>query len=296
MEFGLIGRGGKKMLIGGIEAGGTKFVCAVGDETGTIIEKVSFPTEGPKETFQAVKRFFDQYDITSIGIGSFGPIDLDQESATYGMILNTPKTKWQQFNVVKELKELFQIPVSIDTDVNVACLGESMYGAGKEVDSCLYMTVGTGIGAGFVRKGEIFQGKNHSEMGHIFLQKHPEDTYAGNCPSHKNCLEGLAAGPAIEDRYGQKGIALSDNEKVWEIEAYYLAQAIMNYTLVLSPERIIIGGGVMKQEKLYDLIRKEFMKLMNGYLTIENVEQFIVAPELDDEQGIKGAITLGMIK
>lgn len=280
------------MLIGGIEAGGTKFVCAVGDAAGNIIEKISFPTEGPKETFQAVQSFFAQYDIASIGIGSFGPIDLDKESDTYGMILNTPKTKWKQFNVLTELKEMFDIPVFVDTDVNVACLGEYKYGVGKDVDSCLYITVGTGIGAGLVQNGEIFQGKNHSEMGHIFLQKHPEDHYEGNCPSHKNCLEGLAAGPAIENRYGQKGNTLSDNDKVWEIEAYYLAQAIMNYTLVLSPERIIIGGGVMKQEKLYELVRAQFMALMNDYLTIENVEEFIVAPALNDEQGIKGAIAL----
>lgn len=280
------------MLIGGIEAGGTKFVCAVGDAAGNIIEKISLPTEGPKETFQAVQSFFAQYDIASIGIGSFGPIDLDKESDTYGMILNTPKTKWKQFNVLTELKEMFDIPVFVDTDVNVACLGEYKYGVGKDVDSCLYITVGTGIGAGLVQNGEIFQGKNHSEMGHIFLQKHPEDHYEGNCPSHKNCLEGLAAGPAIENRYGQKGNTLSDNDKVWEIEAYYLAQAIMNYTLVLSPERIIIGGGVMKQEKLYELVRAQFMALMNDYLTIENVEEFIVAPALNDEQGIKGAIAL----
>ena len=281
------------MLIGGIEAGGTKFVCAVGDSSGNIVEKVSFPTEGPRETLQEVKRFFSNHEITSLGIGSFGPVDLDKESETFGTILNTPKTKWKQFDILKELKEMFQIPIFIDTDVNAACLGEYKYGAGKDVKSCLYITVGTGIGAGLVREGEIFQGKSHSEMGHVFVQQHPDDPYQGNCPSHRNCLEGLAAGPAIEKRYGKKGVTLSENDKVWEIEAFYLAQAIMNYTLILSPERIIIGGGVMKQEKLYDLIRKKFMKLMNGYLTIENVDQFIVAPALKDEQGIKGAIALG---
>lgn len=281
------------MLIGGIEAGGTKFVCAVGDSSGNIVEKRSFPTEGPKETLQEVTRFFANYEITSLGVGSFGPIDLDKESETFGTILNTPKTKWKQFNLLKELEETFKMPIIIDTDVGAACLGEYKYGAGKGVKSCLYITVGTGIGAGLVREGKIFQGKNHSEMGHVFVQQHPEDPYPGNCPSHKNCLEGLAAGPAIENRYGEKGVALSGNSKVWEIEAFYLAQAIMNYTLVLSPERIIIGGGVMKQEKLYDLIREEFMKLMNGYLTIENVAQFIVAPALKDQQGVKGAIALG---
>lgn len=282
------------MLIGGIEAGGTKFVCAVGDESGHIIEKTSFPTEGPEETLQEVKRFFSNHSITALGVGSFGPVDLDKESDTYGTILNTPKTKWIHFDLLNSLKEMFQIPVFIDTDVNAACLGEYLYGVGKDTKSCLYITVGTGIGAGLVQDGQTFQGKSHPEMGHVFVQQHPEDPYIGSCPYHKNCLEGLAAGSAIDKRYGQKAVTLSGEDKVWEIEAFYLAQAIMNYTLVLSPERIIIGGGVMKQEKLYRLIREQYLELMNGYLEVENIDQFIVAPALEDEQGIKGAIALAV--
>lgn len=282
------------MLIGGIEAGGTKFVCAVGDASGNIIEKTSFPTEGPAETFQAIKQFFNNHQIASLGVGSFGPIDLDIESDTYGTILSTPKTKWKQFDLLGKLKEAFEIPVFIDTDVNAACLGEYKYGAGSDVKSCLYITVGTGIGAGLVQEGQIFQGKSHTEMGHIFLQQHPDDPFAGSCPYHGNCLEGLAAGSSIEKRYGKKGVTLSDEDKVWEIEAFYLAQAIMNYTLILSPERIIIGGGVMKQEKLYGLVREKLIEMMNGYIEIENIDQFIAAPMLEDEQGIKGAIALAV--
>ncbi|WP_188456616.1 ROK family protein [Virgibacillus oceani] len=280
------------MLVGGIEAGGTKFVCAVGDQTGKIIAKTSFPTEGPDETFQEVKRFFADYSLEAIGIGSFGPVDLDKTRATYGTILNTPKLKWKNCDVLNRLKTDFQLPVYLDTDVNAAALGEYKYGAGKDAGSCLYITVGTGIGAGFVKDGKTYIGKNHPEMGHILVQQREDDKFAGNCAYHGSCLEGLASGPAIEKRYGKKGNLLADQQDVWELEAYYLAQAIMNYYLILSPERVIIGGGVMKQEQLYPLIQEKVLELMNRYVAIENIEDFIVAPNLQDEQGIKGAIAL----
>jgi len=282
------------MLIGGIEAGGTKFVCAVGDETGKVLEKISFPTEDPDETLARAKAFFDQYEIEALGVGTFGPVDLDKSSATYGNILNTPKLKWRNFPLLEKLKSDYSVPVYLDTDVNVACLGEYKYGAGKNVDSCLYITVGTGIGAGLVQRGKIFQGKNHSEMGHILVPKHKDDLFEGSCPSHGACLEGLASGPAIEMRYGKKGAELSNDEKVWDIEAFYLAQACMNYFVILQPEKIILGGGVMKQEKLYGFIRKQFMELLNGYLDVPNINNLIVAPELNDEQGVKGAFALCM--
>lgn len=279
-------------MIGGIEAGGTKFVCAVGDEKGDLVEKVTFPTREPKETLNEVKNFFDNYDIVSLGVGTFGPVDLNQQSQTYGTILNTPKTQWRNYNLLNQLKSKFQIPIYIDTDVNVACLGEYKYGAGKDVDSCLYITVGTGIGAGFVKAGKIFQGVNHPEMGHIFIQKHENDLFEGACPYHGTCLEGLASGSAIEKRYGKKGALLVDQEDVWELESYYLAQAMMNYYVILSPERIILGGGVMKQEKLYSMVRKKFIEMLNDYWMISNVDSFIVAPGLGDEAGIRGVIEL----
>ena len=280
------------MLFGGIEAGGTKFVCAVGDETGKILEKISFPTEDPDVTLAKAKAFFDQYEIEALGVGTFGPVDLDKRSATYGTILNTPKIKWRNYPLLDKLKADYSVPVYLDTDVNVACLGEYTYGAGKNVDSCLYITVGTGIGAGLVQNGKVFQGKNHPEMGHILLQKHEDDPFSGSCPNHGACLEGLASGTAIEKRYGKKAFELANDEKVWEIEAYYLAQACMNYFVMLQPEKIILGGGVMKQEKLYDMIREEFMKLLNGYLEVPDVKQLIVEPELNDDQGVIGAIAL----
>ncbi|MGY0692478.1 ROK family protein [Virgibacillus sp. FSP13] len=280
------------MLIGGIEAGGTKFVCAVGEESGEIVAKTSFPTEEPAETFQEVKRFFHAHKVEAIGIGCFGPVDLDKKSATYGTILNTPKTKWKQYDVLTKLKSDLKVPVYIDTDVNAAALAEYKYGAGKDVNSCMYITVGTGIGAGYVQDGETYVGKSHPEMGHILIPQHKDDSFSGCCPYHGNCLEGLASGPAIEKRYGKKGTQLAADRNVWELEAYYLAQAIMNYVLVLSPERIILGGGVMKQKQLYPLIREKVLDLVNDYVGIDNVDTFIVAPKLHDEQGVRGAMAL----
>lgn len=282
------------MIIGAVEGGGTKFVCAVGDETGEIFEQASLSTQDPESTLKEVKIFFNRYSIEALGVGSFGPINLKKDSESFGVILNTPKIKWKNYPLYHKLKQDYQIPVFMDTDVNVACLGEYAYGAGQHVDSCLYITVGTGIGAGFVHYGEIYQGNNHSEMGHIFVNQHPKDSYAGSCPYHRNCLEGLAAGSSIESRYGKSGSLLSKNTKVWEIEAYYLAQALINYTMILSPGRIILGGGVMKQENLLDLIREQFVAMLNNYLGIPDIRDFIVTPELDDEQGIKGAIRLAV--
>ncbi|MFD2211214.1 ROK family protein [Virgibacillus halophilus] len=280
------------MNIGAIEAGGTKFVCAVADESGKITAKTTFPTEDPETTFQNVQRFFGDHQIHALGIGSFGPVDLDKSSNTYGSILNTPKTKWKNYDVLGRLKKDLQIPIFIDTDVNAAALAEYQYGAGRDVSSCMYITVGTGIGAGFVQNGKTYIGKSHPEMGHILVRQHASDQFAGNCPYHGNCLEGLASGPAIEKRYGKKGIELADAQHVWELEAFYLAQAIMNYFLILSPERVILGGGVMKQGQLYPLVRKKFLELVNDYVAVDDMETFIVAPELDDEQGIRGAMEL----
>lgn len=280
------------MLIGGIEAGGTKIVCAVGDRSGEIKAKESIPTRRPDETLQEVKAFFSDYKLESLGIGSFGPIDLDQNSDTYGTILNTPKTAWKHFDLLGRLQQDFQLPVYIDTDVNAACLAEYRHGAGKDVNNCLYITVGTGIGAGLVQEGRTFQGRSHPEMGHVIIQQHPDDVFAGICPYHGNCLEGMASGPAIEKRHGRKGHLLGDDASVWEIEAHYLAHAIASYTLILSPDRIILGGGVMKQDILFPLIRQKVSGLMNDYVDMGDMSEFITGPQLDDEQGVKGAIAL----
>lgn len=280
------------MLIGGIEAGGTKFVCAVGDESGKILDKVTFATEDPEHTLDQAKQFFSNHAIEALGVGSFGPVDLNRESNTYGYILNTPKTKWKHYDLLGRLQKDFSVPITLDTDVNAAALGEYKYGAAKNSKSVLYITVGTGIGAGFVQNGDTFIGKHHPEMGHIYVHQSSDDTFEGVCPYHGNCLEGLASGPAIEKRYGKKGHLLVEDLAVWNLEAEYLAQAIHNYMLILSPEMIILGGGVMKQEQLYSLIRQKLATISKGYMDLGNLDDVIVAPQLNDEQGVKGAIAL----
>ncbi len=282
------------MLFGAIEAGGTKFVCAVGDETLTIKERISIPTTTPEETMAKVFQFFDQYQLKSIGIGSFGPIDVNEASDTYGNITTTPKVAWQHYPFLTAVKERYRVPVAWTTDVNAAAYGELHAGAGRGHRSCVYITVGTGIGGGVVVDGNIMHGFGHPELGHIIVRRHEQDTYAGTCPFHGDCLEGLAAGPAIEARFGVKAQELDTAHEAWDIEAYYLAQAVMNYTLVLSPEKIIFGGGVMKQQQLYPLMRTHFEKLMNNYVQTPDFDNYVVPCELKDDAGITGCLLLAM--
>ncbi|MEG0312903.1 MAG: ROK family protein [Carnobacterium sp.] len=280
------------MMYGAIEAGGTKFVCAISDENFEIKERVSIPTTTPEETLSNVFEFFDQFKLDSIGIGSFGPIDVNKKSATYGYVTTTPKVAWTNFDFLGAVKKRYEIPVGWTTDVNAAALGELKKGAAIGLDSCVYLTVGTGIGGGAVINGKLLSGYGHPEMGHMLVRLHPDESYGGFCPYHGNCLEGIAAGPAIEGRYGVKGHELADKIEVWQMEAYYLAQALMNYTLILSPERIVLGGGVMKQNQLYTLVREEFKKLMAGYVAVPPLEEYIVAPGLGDNAGVTGCLLL----
>lgn len=280
------------MYYGAIEAGGTKFVCAVGKSDGEIVDKIKIPTLSPDETIRNVIEFFNQYSLLGIGIGCFGPIQINKKESNYGEILSTPKLEWRNFNIYKKFKATYNLPIYLDTDVNVAALGEYKWGAAKENDSCLYMTIGTGIGAGYVKDGKTLSGVTHPEMGHIRVKRLKEDNFQGICPYHNDCLEGLASGPAIEKRYGKKAMELSEREDVWELESYYLAQAIVNYTLILSPEKIILGGGVMKQRHILPLIYNKVLNEINGYVEIP--PGFIVEPKLNDEQGIKGALSLAM--
>ncbi|UOQ84981.1 ROK family protein [Gracilibacillus salinarum] len=285
------------MKLGGIEAGGTKFVLAIGDEYGGIFEKTVIPTEHPEITVPKVIAFFEGKGIERLGLGGFGPIDINQNSKSYGQIQNTPKTDWVGYPLGAALKDSLGVEVVIDTDVNVAAMSEAKWGNAKDVDSCLYITVGTGIGAGAYFHGQTLKGLSHPEMGHIKVARHPDDTYKGTCPYHYDCLEGIAAGPSLEKRWGKKGHELAENDKVWEMEAFYLAQALTNYIYILSPERIIMGGGVMKQQQLFPLVRHKVLEMLNEYvssphLTEAEIDQYIVPPGLTDEAGIKGALYL----
>lgn len=279
-------------MLGAIEAGGTKFVCAVGDETGKIMDRVQIPTTVPEETMGKVIDFFKQYPISAIGIGSFGPIDVNRESPTYGYITSTPKLAWKDYPFVEAMKEAFSVPIGFTTDVNAAALGEATLGAAKGLDSCLYLTVGTGIGGGAIIQGRLAEGLSHPEMGHILVRRHENDEYQGKCPYHHDCLEGLAAGPAIEARWGAKGIDLVDRAEVWELEGYYLAQALMQYILILSPKKIILGGGVMNQRQVFTSIYRHLPALLQEYVSLPELPDYIVSPGLGNDAGITGALML----
>lgn len=280
-------------MLGAIEAGGTKFVCAVGDNDFKIIKKISFPTTYPEVTLQWVFDFFNGYgELKAIGIGSFGPIDINKMSEKYGYITSTPKKYWRVFNFLGEMKKHFDLPIGWNTDVNAACLGEYEVGSAAYNDSCLYITVGTGIGGGAIIDGRIIEGFGHTEMGHLMIGKHPEDHFVGACPYHGDCLEGLASGPSIYKRYGKKAQDLDPEHKIWRFIAYYLAQALVNYTLILRPEKIILGGGVMKQPNMIDLVKQEFTLLLKNYVETPDIDSYIVGPLLGNDAGITGGLIL----
>ncbi len=284
------------MRLGALEAGGTKMVCAIGDENGNIYEQVSIPTETPEVTLPKLAEWFRERNVEALGIGCFGPIDLNKESETYGYITSTPKLPWVNCDVVGYFKKALGCPIGFDTDVNGSALGEVTFGQAKDKKNIMYITIGTGVGAGVYAEGKLLHGMMHPEAGHVLIRRRQGDTYEGKCPYHKDCMEGMTAGPAIEARWGKKGIDLKDRPEVWDLEAYYIAQALVNYIMTLSPEMIILGGGVMHQEQLFPLIRGYVKELLAGYIKtkqLDDLEHYIVAPSLNDNQGIMGALELG---
>lgn len=284
------------MRLGALEAGGTKMVCAIGDESGKIYEQVSIPTETPEITMPKLISYFEERKIEALGIGCFGPIDPDKKSETYGYITSTPKLAWANYNIVGTMEKSLKVPVGFDTDVNGSVLGEVTFGQAKGKNCVVYVTIGTGVGAGVYIEGKLLHGMLHPEAGHILLTQREDDTYEGICPYHKTCLEGLATGPAIQARWGRKAADLKDDARVWDLEAYYIAQALVDYILILSPQMIILGGGVMHQEQLFPQIRSYVEKMMNGYIKTKemaDLDHYIVPASLHDDQGIMGALELG---
>lgn len=271
-------------------------VCAIGDEKGTILDKISIPTTLPAETMPQLISYFQKFSLAALGIGTFGPADIHPDSATYGHILSSPKKGWANYNILGAFSETLQVPVGFDTDVNAAALGEAVYGCMRDISTGIYITIGTGIGIGVIAERKPLHGMLHPEGGHIFLQKHPSDTFSGGCPYHgDSCFEGLASGPALEKRYGKKAVELADLPEVWELEADYIAKALVSYILLLSPERIVLGGGVMHQKQLFPLIRQKTKQLLNNYVTtkeLENMDTYIVPASLADNQGILGSFSL----
>ena len=285
------------MYFGTLEAGGTKMVLSVGNENNELIEQVSIPTEAPEKTIPAMVDWFRGKGIASLGIGTFGPVDLQKDSPTYGWITKTPKPGWSDQPQLPPMRDELGVPALIDTDVNAAALAEWKLGAARGLKSCLYVTVGTGVGAGLVTEGKLVHGLVHPELGHMLLRQEEADPAPdGFCPYHRGCLEGLAAGPAIEKRWGRKGFELPQDHEAWKLEAAYLAQMCMNAICAFSPEKIILGGGVMQQKHLFPLIHEKTKKLLNGYVqhtaVLDSIETYIVEPGLGTKSGATGALLL----
>lgn len=288
-------------LFGGIEGGGTKFNCAVGNSPETIVAEARFPTTTPEETVGQVIEFFRPYadQMESIGLGSFGPFDVDSASPTYGYITTTPKPHWGNVNILGMLHEKIDLPIAVEMDVVVAGLGEAKWGASKNDSHSLYLTIGTGIGGGYIVNGKPMHGLTSLEMGHIRIPHDLEqDQFGGACPYHGDCFEGLAAGPAVQRRLGERGETLPDDHPFWTIEAGYIAQALVNYILTQAPQRIIIGGGVMQKSLMFPSVRRKVQELLNGYINhpmiLEHIEEYIVPPVLGGRSGVLGAIALAM--
>ena len=288
-------------LFGGIEAGGTKTVCAVGTGPDDLREEVRFSTTTPDETIGRAIRFFQQAQecetLAAIGIASFGPLDPNPDSPTFGHVTTTPKLGWAHTDFAGPIRQELQLPVGFDTDVNGAALAEHRWGAAQGLDSFLYLTVGTGIGGGGMVHGKLIRGLSHPEMGHIRIpHDRTVDPYAGSCPYHGDCLEGLASGPALEERWGQRAETLPEDHPAWPLEANYLALGLVNIISILLPQHIILGGGIMQQPHLFPLIRSGVQAWLNGYLQVsmilDRIDDYIVAPGLGSRAGVLGAIAL----
>ncbi|MBE7384930.1 MAG: ROK family protein [Leptolyngbya sp. SIO1E4] len=289
-------------LLGGIEAGGTKFVCAVGTDPDDLRAEIRIPTTTPEETIPQVIEFFRQQikqtgDLAAIGIGAFGPVDVCASSPKFGWFLNTPKPGWQQVDFAGVIQRELRVPIGFDTDVNAAALGEHQWGNAVGLKTFIYLTVGTGIGGGGMVGGQLMHGLLHPEMGHILIPHDLSvDPFVGSCPFHQDCLEGLASGFAMEKRWQQKAASLPADHPAWPLEAHYLATGLITFILTLSPERIILGGGVMEQPQLFQLIRSQVRERLNAYLDVPqimtDIEDYIVPPKLGNKAGIMGAFAL----
>lgn len=285
-------------MFGAIEAGGTKFVCGIG--TGPEdLEVIRIPTTSPEASLKQTINFFrnSPKPIRAIGIGSFGPLDLNPESATFGCITSTPKPGWQDYDIAGAISEGLGVPVGLDTDVNAAALGEGRWGAADGLHDFLYLTVGTGIGGGAVVNGAVLHGMVHPEMGHIRVpHDRSKDPFPGICPFHSDCLEGLVSGPAIEARWGIAPDDLPEHHEAWALEAHYLALGLVSWICTLSPQRIIVGGGVMQQPRLFLMMRSNLASLLNGYIKAKaltsEINGFVVPPKLGSLSGVLGALVL----
>jgi fructokinase len=285
-------------VYGGIETGGSKWECAIGTGPDDLRATATIRTTTPDETIDHAIAFFeDEGPVAAIGIGSFGPIDQKLTSPTWGHITTTPKPGWSHTDVGQEVRRRLSVPVAFDTDVNAAALAEHRWGAALGLDTFCYITVGTGIGGGGMARGRLLRGLVHPEVGHMRIPHDRDaDPFPGVCPYHGDCWEGLASGRSIEARWGRPPEELSGHDAVWELEARYLALGLVSVICVLSPERIVLGGGVMRQSELLPLIHREVRGLMNGYLDTaaigDGIASYVTLPALGSRSGVLGAIAL----
>ena len=280
------------LLVGGAELGGTKCVLAVAESPTAIVKHIEIPTETPEKTLKNTFDFFSNYKLSSIGIGTFGPIIRDRESKDYGLLISESKKGWRGTNLFTEFKNNFDVMVNIDTDVNAAAIGEYNYGTGKTCQTLVYITIGTGIGGGVLVSGKPHTGNFHLEMGH--MQVPNPDDFKGICRIHGDCWEGLASGPSIEARWGVIPSELPESHEAWEKEAELLASGIVSIIANHSPDRIILGGGVMKQKHLFSMIRSKVAEIWNDYTPLVSPSELIVEPSLGSDSGITGALVLGI--
>ncbi|PXY85055.1 fructokinase ScrK [Lactobacillus melliventris] len=279
------------MLLGSIEAGGTKFVCAVGNENYQIKDQTTFPTTTPEETLQKTVDYFKQFAVDAIGIASFGPIEVRKTAPNYGFITDTPKKGWNNTDFVGFLTKTIKVPVFFTTDVNGSAFGEYVMSqlSNEDVDSLVYYTIGTGVGGGAIINGKLVGSLGHPEMGHVKVKRHPDDLdFEGICPFHKDCLEGLVSGPTFEARLNKAGKDVPLSDPVWDIMSYYVAQAALQVTLILRPDKIVFGGGVTS-EKFLEKVRRDFATLLNNYVHVPPLEQYITMPEISNN----GSATVG---
>lgn len=285
-------------VLGGIEAGGTKVVCALGTGPDDLRALERIPTEDPERTVEEIVAFFGRQEDRPavVGIGSFGPLDPDPSSPTYGTITSTPKAGWADFPMGRRIGTALGVPFVFDTDVNAAALGEHRWGAARDVDSFIYLTIGTGIGGGALVRGQRLHGLLHPEMGHVFVPRVEGDAFEGVCPFHGACLEGLASGTALRDRWGRPAERIPPDHPAWRLEASYIALGLINFTLTLSPERIVLGGGVSQTPSLLPRVREEFTRRLSGYVrsptVMEDMDSYVVRAGLGDRAGVLGALAL----
>jgi fructokinase len=284
-----------------VETGGSWCVCALGRSPDDLLALERFPTGPPQATIERILSFFTNPDRPrphAVGIGAFGPLELDECSPHWGQVLaTTPKPGWAGAAIGSVLRDGLGIPVALDTDVGAAALGELRWGAGRAAASISYLTIGTGIGAGIVRGGRPQRGLLHPEAGHLRIPHDRErDPFGGACPFHGDCWEGLASGAALRARWGCDPASLPDDHAAWPLEAEYLAAGIVALVMIAAPHRVIVGGGVMRRERLLARTRSELRRLLAGYPDrpelAGDLRDYLVGPQLGDRSGVLGALAL----